>query len=658
MLRSAILTRRVAKGTAQVIGGSLAVSVGAVACYASTDHGQRLRREITFWTGVLPVVTDYYWHFGKSSPYTAWKRFTNVHENLTDQERKQARQREMQELHEKHALPLLNVLISLKGLYVKLGQVLSVTTLPVPESYRDKFRTLQSDVPGWQEFEESVEPVLKRELGRPIEEVFESIDPVPCGAASIGQAHKAVLKSGEQVIVKVQYPDAAWQVPADIHSVGQFLQLCVFFGVVDEDAANLSFNEFSRQFIAELDYDQESRNLREIYQSSLDPESPYHRRGVVVPHVYPRLCTSKVITMSYLPGPKLEEEARRQLQALGIDTKKGIGHLDRTTTSQADSSITGDYGLGDELELKTQNGPTGSWQQFAAQSLSKAFSVNTLLSAARLVQRVQLWCTSWTVKSVQLLSSIPMLGSWAIPPGIQEWAEGHSCASKQSQRLALTKEWIDALFDVHGHQIFNLGCFNADCHPGNILVVEDETGSDRPQLGLIDFGQCKRLSPQEQAQIAKLVVSVSNNEPDEAIASAFREMGIRTRNDSTEFLANFAKLLFGPLESYHFSHRWHKKLHQQDSVKYFPQQLSMVYRTAMLLRGLAMSLQFNVSVGDLWKDHAQEALDRMETVSLTKKMTLTEPSPHPFPSAKVVLSRATTANHLGQKWRENTVETN
>jgi aarF domain-containing kinase len=201
-----------------------------------------------------------------------------------------------------------------------------------------------------------------------------------------------------------------------------------------------------------------------------------------------------------------------------------------------------------------------------------------------------------------------------VPASIQHWAEEHGNAVQQMKRLNLTKEWIDALFEVHAHQIFNLGCFNADAHPGNILVVDED--SERPKLGLIDFGQCKRLTQHEQSQIGQLLVHVANNESDEAIAGAFRDLGIQTKNNSSEFLAKFAKLMFGPLQSYHLDHSWHRALHEQDTVTHFPSQLSMVYRTSMLLRGLAVSLQFNVSVGDLWKAQAQEAIDRHEAASL------------------------------------------
>jgi hypothetical protein len=93
------------------------------------------------------------------------------------------------------------------------------------------------------------------------------------------------------------------------------------------------------------------------------------------------------------------------------------------------------------------------------------------------------------------------------------------------------------------------------------------------------------------------------------VATHFRSLGIQTKNDSTEFLAKFARLMFGSFKPEHMDHSWHESLHKEDKVIYFPKELSMVYRTSLLLRGLAMSLQLNVSVGEQWRHHAQAAID-------------------------------------------------
>jgi len=183
--------------------------------------------------------------------------------------------------------------------------------------------------------------------------------------------------------------------------------------------------------------------------------------------------------------------------------------------------------------------------------------------------------------------------------------------------LDWTHEAVYALLDVHGYQILQAGLFNADPHPGNLLIIHDDAeamllNNTAPKIGLIDFGQCKRLMPEERARVARLLLSVANNESDDAVADRFRELGIQTKNDSTRFLAEFARLMFGSFRPEHMDHSWHKELHKVDRVLYFPNELSMVYRTTLLLRGLAMSLQLNVSVGEQWKHHAQSALLALE----------------------------------------------
>jgi len=125
---------------------------------------------------VSPVVFDYYWNSKKEEP-----RSCDDDGETTRSVNASASTREpLSVLHEMNAPHILNTMLSLKGLYVKLGQVPSVTVLPVPEPYRVLFRTLQRDVPGWETFEDVVKPVPEEELsrnGKCFEDVFEFVDP-------------------------------------------------------------------------------------------------------------------------------------------------------------------------------------------------------------------------------------------------------------------------------------------------------------------------------------------------------------------------------------------------------------------------------------------------------------------------------------------------
>ena len=675
---------KIARRTAYGLGGLTIAGGTAITAYTYTEKGLGLRREIRFWSRIVPIVFDYWWHISSSSPFVKLQDFynddvddvyakdilentveavaNNNNKNITTNEenddhheeyKNEAQKAMYNKLHNRNAPKILSIMIDLGSLYIKLGQVLSVTALPVPSQYREKFRQLQSSVPGHSEFETVIKPTLEREFGRPIEEIFESIEEIPCGAASIGQAHRAKLLLPQQstddntdsdtdsdsdsvansnsnnsgttirdVVIKVQYPDAKWQVPADVQCVGDFLQLCVYFGVVDESSSKLSYEEFSRQFLAELDYKMERQNLQEVYESSLDKDAPYIKRGVEIPKVFPELCTSQVITMSYLPGPKFEEEARKQLESLGINTSRGVRSIIREETKNeeesdflsrrpSNKSLVGSFSSSSSSSSSSKT----SWMMKFAENMGTFVGVDNILSLIRLARKALLWSTAAAVRGIQIASNTSTM---IVSPAWLEWAKNHENAASQADMLEWTNDAIDALFDIHGYQIFNQGLFNADAHPGNILIIQnddDDNNNNKKKkrntnrkLGLIDYGQCKRLNLDERRRVAKLIVSVADDESDEQIASNFRDLGIITKNDSTRFLSSFARLMFGKFRNEYLKRDWHKSLHEEDQVVYFPNELSMVYRASLLLRGLAMSFQINVSVGEKWRQHAQTTL--------------------------------------------------
>ena len=287
---------RLARRAAATVVCTSAVCTASLTLYSeTTEGGSGFKREVTFWFDVGPVVFDYWWNCSASSPKVRLRDALSAAsrrreggergEELLEalgvegdegstsssaaadaRRREETRRRKitLNDLHERNAPRIFQSTIGLGGLYVKLGQVLSVAALPMPEQYRALFRTLQSNVPNPRDFDTVIRPTLERELlsgvvaSSSLREIFDEIDEVPCGAASIGQAHRAKLKgTGEEVIVKVQYPEARWQIPADVKCVGDFLDLCVLFGIVDGSSSRMSYDEFSRQFLLELDYDRE-----------------------------------------------------------------------------------------------------------------------------------------------------------------------------------------------------------------------------------------------------------------------------------------------------------------------------------------------------------------------------------------------------------------
>ena len=84
---------------------------------------------------------------------------------------------------------------------------------------------------------------------------------------------------------------------------------------------------------------------------------------------------------------------------------------------------------------------------------------------------------------------------------------------------------------IHGHEVLVDGYFNGDCHPGNILLLRDDYGN--PSLGLIDYGQVKKLSKETRLLFAKLIIALDKDDKEE-IVNLMKEAGMKTKNMDPE----------------------------------------------------------------------------------------------------------------------------
>src|SRR6266508_4642615 len=196
------------------------------------------------------------------------------------------------------------------GMFVKLGQLLSTRGDLVPAGVVSELARLQDQVaPAPQE---AVHALLEAELGRPVEEVFAEFDPAPIAAASIGQAYRARLRTGEPVIVKVQRPGIAEAVERDLLVVTELaraVQARTSWGA--EYRVTELVGEFAERLREELDFRQEARNATEIAADLAGMD------GVHVPVVHRDLSTARVLVMEWLDGVSVRETDR--LDALGLD---------------------------------------------------------------------------------------------------------------------------------------------------------------------------------------------------------------------------------------------------------------------------------------------------------------------------------------------------
>ncbi|RPI15834.1 MAG: AarF/ABC1/UbiB kinase family protein [Ignavibacteriae bacterium] len=182
--------------------------------------------------------------------------------------------------------------------YVKLGQFLSTRSDMMPVEYMDALAKLQDKV---EEFPyEEVEKIILNELGVKVSKAFAEFDPKPIGAASIGQVHKAKLRDGRDVIVKVQRPDIRDEVVKDLDAfdeIAEFLEKHTDKG--KQFMLHATLEEFRKATLKELDYRNEAQNLK-VLNKNLE-----EFKDIVVPLPVENFTTSRVITMDYITGKKV-----------------------------------------------------------------------------------------------------------------------------------------------------------------------------------------------------------------------------------------------------------------------------------------------------------------------------------------------------------------
>ena len=195
----------------------------------------------------------------------------------------------------RHAAELRRALGGLKGPLMKVAQIMSTIPEALPREYAAELAQLQANAPSMGG------PFVKRrmasELGPDWRARFASFEPVAAAAASLGQVHRARAHDGRELACKLQYPDMASAVEADVR------QLKLVFSIYERydksiDTSNIH-GELAARLREELDYDLEARHMR-LYSEMLKPE-----RGIHTPDAVDELSTRRLLTMSWLEGRPL-----------------------------------------------------------------------------------------------------------------------------------------------------------------------------------------------------------------------------------------------------------------------------------------------------------------------------------------------------------------
>ncbi|MFN3712562.1 MAG: ABC1 kinase family protein [Alcanivoracaceae bacterium] len=245
--------------------------------FAATTHAGRLLRLTGMTTSIATRVAGH-----------------QVKKLFQDEE---AQKRDREKLMRDVGRQVAETLGQMKGAVMKVGQIASQMQDLLPAEIADALTVLQkasAPMPF-----SIIKRQLKHELGDDPLNLFGSFEEKPFAAASIGQVHRATLKDGTEVVVKVQYPAVKSSIDSDMRQLRRILRLGALFKV-NEATLDAIFSEIRDQLEEELDYIREAENLKRFREFHRD--EPW----IVIPDVIDSLSSGQVLTLCYEPGDDLD----------------------------------------------------------------------------------------------------------------------------------------------------------------------------------------------------------------------------------------------------------------------------------------------------------------------------------------------------------------
>ncbi|WP_408648798.1 ABC1 kinase family protein [Tumidithrix elongata] len=260
----------------------------------SRDNYSQLARTIDIWRTVLTFLWMI-WLDNKKWSYIGGKT-----------------ERKVKHRTRSRAIWLRESLLQLGPTFIKVGQLLSTRADILPTESVEELSKLQDKVPAFSY--EKARRIIELELGKPIADMYHFFDTVPLAAASLGQVHKAQLHSGEEVVVKVQRPGLLKLFAIDLailRRIAQYFQAHPRYGR-GRDWVGI-YEECRRILYEEADYLNEGRNA-DTFRRNFKSD-----RRIIVPRVYWRYTSRRVLTLEYAPGIKVSNY--EALEAAGIERK-------------------------------------------------------------------------------------------------------------------------------------------------------------------------------------------------------------------------------------------------------------------------------------------------------------------------------------------------
>lgn len=227
------------------------------------------------------------------------------------------REQNLAKVHRKNARRVYETILKLQGLFIKVGQALSIMANFLPDAFRAELEGLQDQVPP-RPYDE-IAARIEEELGAPVAELFASFEPVPIASASLGQVHEARTRDGQRVATKVQHRDIDEIVRLDLKTIRRIMAIVQWF--VPVQGLDAYYHQIKEMLSRELDFTLEADNVERIARHfESDPM-------VVFPTPIRELSTGRVLTSTFVEGKKLSDLAG--LEAMRIDKKELANRLVR-----------------------------------------------------------------------------------------------------------------------------------------------------------------------------------------------------------------------------------------------------------------------------------------------------------------------------------------
>lgn len=201
--------------------------------------------------------------------------------------------------------------------FVKLGQILSSRADLLPDAYLKALARLQDNVKPFPY--EEIEKAISDELGVRISKAFGSFETEPLAAASLGQVHRATLRDGRPVVVKVQRPGIRKVIAEDMEALQEIVQLAALTRFGRQYQIHRIFDEFKYTLVQELDYTREASNLVAIGNNLAEFDR------IFVPQPIQSFCSKSILTMEFVEGRKIT--SMTPLSRMDMDARGLAGQL-------------------------------------------------------------------------------------------------------------------------------------------------------------------------------------------------------------------------------------------------------------------------------------------------------------------------------------------